>query len=304
MIEKIERRSFFRGREIIPLKGTPDEINENKKQLEKDRTHTKVVKRKYKKELGELTNIAKSFAFEELLFSEDTERPCVCPYFPNIVIIPDRYATNYSIIQRFVPENRLEEGVRAMFFHERLHSLGDAVKYKNTVGVEFRKEQRQLKEEIDIFQVKKDRAVGIKEILHLGIEEQILNEDARLMLERTSDYDNKEEIIVNRQLMKEAPNIDAIASLMLIDRMLSDGAAGARLELTSVRELHQKGPSFNRLAEEFMKHANKVFPYADIKTLKSLRNKYIEIGREILEGFDVWEKGRMKIVYRSTLNHI
>lgn len=295
----IENKAFFKGREIMPPKGWSDEGKENdKRHIEKERLYTKGVRGKYEKGLRQLAKKANNFSFQELLISEDQERPGVFPHFPNILTIPEGYVTNYGLIQEFVPENRLEEGLNALFYHERLHSIGDAVKHKNDIGVKFKKEQGELKEKINNLIARKNVHLNIKESLLLEIEEQQLNGEAGLMLGKISDYDKKEEIIVNRQLMKETPSVDALASLMLLDYMLSDGIVGARVVLNPVRKFQKNDLSSARLTEEFIKHAGKIYPHAHRKTLENLMNSYIKIGGEILERFDAWEKGnkRRKIV--------
>lgn len=308
MKEKIEKKSFFKGREIVTPKGWPDEVIKDEKiRIIRDREYTRKVIEKNQLEKEELGIKAKRFSFGELLVSEEKERPGVEPNFPLILTIPDRYPTNYALIQGFVPKNRLEEATDGLFFHERLHTIGESAKHQNIFGARISEEKMQLIEKFEKFEnvlAQTEKAPGNMELIRLMIDGAELEKENKAMLEKISNYEEEQEIITDHQLMEETSNIDVLASLMLIDPMLSHGIPGARIILNEARTLQKKGPSFDFLVKELMGRFKKTYPRADKEKLEELMESYIKIGGEILEGFDAWEKGRMKIVYRSRLNRI
>lgn len=88
----VEKKVFYKGREIMSPKGFPDEIIKDERQrIFISREHTKRVKNKNQKEKQKLSMIAGKYSFGELLVSNIQTRPGVEPNFPTIVTIPEWY---------------------------------------------------------------------------------------------------------------------------------------------------------------------------------------------------------------------
>lgn len=272
----------------------PQEIKEGEREMiERDRKHTEEERERNKLEKSKFADIAENFSCEELLVSEEEERPTVGPSFPTILIIPDRYPANLKLIQKFVPEERLEEAINRLCFHERLHSMGPSAKHQNNFGVKISKElveqkgraiekRGELQEILDQI----GKTVGDKELIRAIIDGQQLLKEGEKMIEKLNNHREKLEIITDRQLMKETSNVGALASLMLIDPMLSDGVVGARLVLNRVRKLKTEPIE----EEAIIRYPHIRYPHAHRKTIEKLIKNYIKIGGEIMEKFDAWEK--------------
>lgn len=294
MIEKIERRTFFKGREIVAPKGFPVEIiNDERKRIGANREYTLNVKDINPVEKQRFAMIADKYSFPELLVSKEQMRPGIEPNFPTIVTIPDRYPANYAIIHKFVPKNRLVEGISTLFLGLRLNSVGESAKHQNNFGLIISEEKMLFIKKLEEFQSTfnhTDRALGETQLMKLVLRSHQLNLEKKVMLKGISDYEQKQEEITDRQLMKETPDIDSIASMMLIDSMLSRGANEVGGVLEGVRRVQKKDRPSVLLTEKFILYLQKKYPYAHMKTLEKLTESYIKIGGEILERFDAWEK--------------
>lgn len=149
-----------------------------------------------------------------------------------------------------------------------------------------------------------DSALGESKLMKLVLRNQQLQLEKQTIIDRLSNYEQKREEITDHQLMKET-DIDSIASMMLIDPMLSRGEDGIEGILEGVRGMQKKDSSSVLLIEKFIQNLQKKYPHADMKTLEKLTENYIKIGGEILKGFDDWKKDniiKQRPVYLDVFN--
>ncbi len=221
----------------------------------------------------------------------------------------------------FIPErhNEFKEGVRKDLEKEKKHTQEIKGKYQKELGDLTKRAKNFAFEEILVSERNGDPYVfslfphivvipdryplnyGLiqgfvpKNRLEEGIEMLFFHERLHSAAEIARDANGtRREIEVNRKMMKETPNLDAIASLALIQPMLSKGVDGARTVRDFIQELQKREPSSDRPFEEIFEQFSQKFPHAHRKTLEKLTKRYIEIGGEILENFDNWEKENVK----------
>ncbi len=285
-----EKQVFFKGREVFHPKGWPDEIiGDEGERIKRDRIYTDDQKRRHQLGKGIFTKAANKYAFRELLVSEVQERPGFEPNFPATVTIPDRYPINYAIIKEFVPEKRLEEGINMLFLSLRLNSIGLSAEHQNKFGLIISEEKLQFIKKLNDFeetlnQTKENSANNnLRQLVERG---QRLEREKLEMFGEINNYEQEQERIIDRQLMKETPDIDSIASMMLIDSMLSGGVNKVQEILRGVQELSKKDRRSVHLAEEIILYLSEKYPYAHIKKLEKLVESYIKIGGEISHKFD------------------
>lgn len=223
MAESIENK-YFGGQEIIYPKLSHEANKWNEKELKRIKEYTQKVNHKYQGELAEFAEIAKNFSFEEILVSEDAENPYVLLSFPKKQIVPERYLQHYSeVIKKIVPEKRTKEALEIMFFHERLHSTLEEAASEDEITNKFYDDLAQTEKQLEKLRSKKENTQDVKERLRLEIEERELSEKHSALEKKISDLEDITEMEVNRKIIKESPNLDAIVSLSLIELMLSDG---------------------------------------------------------------------------------
>ncbi len=201
------------------------------------------------------------------------------PRFPKKQIVPKRYLKHFSdVIKKIVPEKRVKEALKTMFLHERLHSSLKEAAAEDEITNKFYGDLAQTENQLEKLRAKKENTQEAKERLRLEIEESELSEKRKALQKKINDFEEIVEMEVNRKIIKESPNFDGIASLSLIELMLSDGIIGAKVTSHTVRKLQRKEPS---LVKQLTEHFRNIFPSADRKTIDELVKRYGEIGVEI-----------------------
>lgn len=189
----------------------------------------------------------------------------------------------------------------------RLNFIGEPAKHQNNFGLIINEEKMLFVKRLEEFQKElnqTDSALGESKLMKLVLRNQQLQLEKQTIIDRLSNYEQKREEITDHQLMKET-DIDSIASMMLIDPMLSRGEDGIEGILEGVRGMQKKDSSSVLLIEKFIQNLQKKYPHADMKTLEKLTENYIKIGGEILKGFDDWKKDniiKQRPVYLDVFN--
>lgn len=280
MLQRIEKGHFKEKEpEIIYPKLSDKAIAWNEEELKKVKEYTEKINNKYQGELDELTEIAKNYLFEEVLTSEHAENPYVLPRFPKKQILPGRYLKHYSeVIKKIFPEKYIKPAMETMFLHEILHSSLKEAAAGDEVINKFYNDLAQTEKQLENLRSKKENTSEVKERLRLEIEESELSKKRNALQEKIDNFEEIVEMEVNRKVIKESPNFDAIAAFSLIEPMLSDGIIAAKVASHTIKKLQRKEPS---LIKQLAEHFRNIFPSAENETIDDLIERYERIGSEI-----------------------